>query len=189
MARRLSKSDLTITVVTSIVGIALTYVLLSSVYPTRKLDLRLLSLVGIALGCTSLFIWHLLKRRHFHKYGRTLMRETVIVDGESSAEIIFSPKKPIENPVLLLRSYGKSDPVVMVDNIWRNGDSIILSPHPIETWRCGVAYPGFLNMLQDPIGDRVQPPPLKILVRNASPRPVAVYAHISELPHTTHHKD
>jgi hypothetical protein len=181
MASKISKTDFVIASVAGIVGTVLMYVLLSSVKPTAKLSLGVLVLAHVCFAT-----WLVARNRQRRRYGKSVLRETVLVEAGASSVINFSPVKPIENPVLFLRAFGKDKPpLVVVEDIWRNGQNVVFGPHPIDFWEKGVAYPGFLNVIQDAAGDMVPSPPLKIVVRNQGPNMVVVYAHITTAPHTT----
>lgn len=204
MRAKFSKSDLAIATMIWVVGSLLPYVIWSSARPGAKWWFGCLG-----LGFVGIASWQLARRWQIRQGGRPLMKQTVLVGAQGSAEIVFSPKKPIADPVLFLRSYGKGaseargwgpggvgdgpavpeggrgKPQVVVVDILRNGVSLVFGPHVIEHWNRGVAYPGFLNVMQDAAGDEKPAPPLKILVQNLGTTSAVVYAHVSTLPPTT----
>jgi hypothetical protein len=178
MPPKLSKSDLFITATAGLVGTLLVYVFLA----TTSLSWQL-SMGGIELGCVCFAIWYLARRRQVKKYkGQWLLRETMLVDAQGSAEISFSPRKPIGNPMLLLRAYGKNTSQVVVEDIWINSRNVVAGPLTLDHWYQGITYPGVLNSIQDPSDNVVTTAPLKILVRNLGPSPVCVYAHVCATP-------
>ena len=167
-----SKADLWLVSVAGIVGSTLMFVLLSSAPPTYK---NSLGLVGIGLGCVCLGLWFHTRRR----FSRSpiLLQETILIASGNSAEIVFLPKTPITNPVLVLRAYGQGPQTVIVEDVEISGLNALPSARSIEHWQHGVSYPGFLNAAGDPPGKA----PLKILVRNVGKNTVAVYAHVSQV--------
>jgi hypothetical protein len=154
-------SDFLLAFAAIVVGMACTFVALSSTSLSYKLLISIFAF-GVALTCLSL-------RSHTRRLSNheiSVCKETVLVDAEASGEIVFAPLTPMKNPTLGLTAHGRP---VLVEDVWHDNLSLVASPSPIGNWRRGIVYPGIVDTEHT----------LRIVVRNTGYTPAAVRANLS----------
>jgi Flp pilus assembly protein TadB len=123
-------------------------------------------LKGLALAVAYHYMWwHSKEKKAATEQELVVLKETVIIDANGSAEITFAPVAPIVNPKLVLAAHGRP---VRVEDIWHAGISVVSVQRSILYWRKGVFYSGHIDTNQ----------PLKILLRNEGFAPATVQASI-----------
>jgi hypothetical protein len=160
MPSRLNTKDLWLAFSAGVVGMALTFVLVSSTSSYKKAAILT---AGTSLSIVGLAVW-----RHFRAHEVVLLRDNVLVAIESGADILFAPEEALLHPKLFLSSHGRP---VIVEEIWRDGQPTLEGPSAITKWRQGVVYPGYLDASR----------PIKIRVRNEGFSPAVVHASIAAI--------
>lgn len=160
MRHQLQTSDFLLAFSAIVAGMALTFVSLASWSASYKVLVILLS-SGVALTCLSLR-----SKTRKHERETSVCKETVLVDSEASAEVVFAPASAMVNPVLHLTAHGRP---VMVEDVWHDDVSLVVVPTPIIKWRRGVEYAGVVDSRRT----------LKIIVRNTGYAPAVVRASLS----------
>jgi hypothetical protein len=164
MKYRVNSRDFLLAFAAIITGMAFIFVILSSSTVSYRL---LIGLLGLGTALTALSLW-----KHTHpkkaKREREIMvcKETVLVDINGSAEIVFGPSSPMEDPTVYLTAHGRP---VIVEEVQHGGVSLLAVPRDIAFWNKGVCCPGTVD------ADH----PLRILVRNQGFAIAAVRASLS----------
>jgi hypothetical protein len=157
---KLDTKDLWLVFSAGVVGMALTFVLVSSTSSYKK---AAIVAGGVSLSAFGLAVW-----RHFRAHEVVLLRDNVLVAFESGADIVFAPDEALLHPKLFLSSHGRP---VVVEQIWRDGQPTLTGPTAITKWRQGVVYEGYLDASR----------PIKIRVRNEGFSPAVVHASIAAI--------
>ena len=158
--KSLNTKDLWLAFSAGVVGMALTFVFVSSTSSYKKAAI----LAGsVSIATVGLAVW-----RHFRAHEVVLLRDNILVAIESGADILFAPDEPLLHPKLFLSSHGRP---VVVEEVWRDGQPTLTGPTAITKWRSGVIYPGYLDASR----------PIKIRVRNEGFSPAVVHASIAAI--------
>jgi len=157
---RLDTKDLWLVLSAGIIGMALTFVLVSATSSYKK---AVILTAGVSLSAVGLAVW-----RHFRAHEVVLLRDNVLVAVESGADIVFAPDEALLHPKLFLSAHGRP---VVVEQIWRDGQPTLADPTAISKWRGGVIYEGYLDASR----------PIKIRVSNEGFSPAVVHASIAAI--------
>ena len=141
-------------------GAALVFALVAPVGWTAKV---LVLATGLALAVGYHVMWWRANKRPAKDV--VLLKETVVIDANGSAEITFAPPAAIINPKLVLRAHGRP---VVVEDVWHAGVSVVSAQRAVTYWHKGVVYGGHIDANQ----------PLKVLLRNEGFAPAPVQASI-----------
>jgi hypothetical protein len=160
---RIDPVDFLLAFAAIVTGMALMFVLLSSSSISNKL---LVGLLGLGLALTCLSLWRAAGKVKKREREVMVCKETVLVDVDGSAELIFGPSSPMEDPVLYITAHGRP---ISVEDVWHDGVSTVAVPRSVLYWNKGVSYPGTVS------ADRQ----LRILVRNQGYAAAAVRASLS----------
>jgi hypothetical protein len=158
---RINTWDFLLAFAAIVTGMALMFVLLSSSSVSSRF---LVGLLGLGTGLTGLSLWRRSRKKESREVA--VCKETVLVDSEGSAEILFAPSSPMEDTVLYLSAHGRP---VSVEDVWHADVSTVSVPRSVLYWRKGVTYPGTVSA----------DCPLRVLVRNTGYAPAAVRAVLS----------
>jgi hypothetical protein len=152
--------DLWLVFSAGLIGMALTFVLVSSSSSYKKAAILA---GGVSLSAVGLAVW-----RHFRAHEVVLLRENVLVSVENTADISFSPTETLLHPKLFLSAHGRP---VVVEEVWRDGEPTLTGATAITKWRGGVLYQGYLDASRT----------IKIRVRNEGFSPAVVHASIAAI--------
>lgn len=126
--------------VTTIIGMALMFVLL-----TTKESPVFATIAGITVGFIALVIGLTLTKANLHKRHRSILEYTdsATIPPKAHIDIIFNPPDGIRNPKLMLSSRVHQ---VEVEEVWHNGVGTLLgTPRALYYWHRGQSYPGHVN--------------------------------------------
>jgi hypothetical protein len=100
-------------------------------------------------------------------YDYTTLKDSVLVNGESLGQIIFSPAHAVKEPKLFLTTQNKP---ILVEDVWLEGGcGTLRRGQPASRWRNGVAYKDTTVTTQKT---------LRVVVSNPGKEPVIVTARI-----------
>jgi hypothetical protein len=160
LLKHLSPRDLWLVLSACTTGAALVFALVAPVGWTAKV---LVLATGLALAVGYHIMWWRMKEKTAKEI--VVLKETVVIDANGSAEITFAPPTAIVNPKLVLRAHGRP---VVVEDVWHAGISVVSAQREVTYWHKGVVYGGHIDANQ----------PLKVLLRNEGFAPAAVQASI-----------
>lgn len=144
-----------------VVGMAFTFVALSSSSVSYRILVALLAL-GVLFTYLSLKV----KSRRRADRETSVCKETLLVDAEASGQLLFAPESPMTDPVLHLTAHGRP---LLVEDVWHDDVSLVVAPQPIVAWRRGIVYHGVVDAKRT----------LRVVVRNAGYAPAVVRASLS----------
>jgi len=162
-SHKINSRDFLLAFAAIVTGMALMFVLLSSSAVSIRM---LIGLLGLGAALTSLSLWRVVRKRDQKQREVTFCKETVLVDVEGSAEILFAPSSPMEDPILYITAHGRP---ASVEDVWHDGVSTVVVPRSVLYWSKGVSYPGTVSAEH----------PMRILVRNQGYAAAAVRASLS----------
>ena len=163
MKHKINSRDFLLAFAAIITGMGFTFVILSSSSVSYRL---LIGLLGLGTALTALSLWKLSHDKQQKTRETMVCKETVLVDVGGSAEIIFGPSSPMEDPTLYITAHGRP---VIVEEVQHNGVSTVAVPRAISYWHKGVSYPGTVGADHQ----------MRILVRNQGFAVAAVRASLS----------
>lgn len=159
--KKVDTRDLWLVFSAGLVGMALTFVIVST--SPGYLKAAIVS-GGVSLSAVGLAVW-----RHFRAHEVILLHSDLRLDSEAEGELVFSPTDELLNPKLFLSSHGR--PVVVLE-IWQGDQPTVTNgPVTISKWRHGVVYEGYLDAGH----------PLKIQLRNEGFAPAVVHASVAAI--------
>lgn len=169
MRHRIAPRDFLLAFAAIVTGMALMFVLLSSSAISSRV---LVGLLGLGLALTFLSLWKAASKTEKKERELMVCKETIMLDINGSAEIIFGPASPMEDPTLYITAHGRP---VSVEDVCHDGVSTVVVPRSVLFWNKGVGYPGTVS------ADH----PLRILVRNQGYAVAAVRASLSSRKSST----
>ena len=167
-SHKINSRDFLLAFAAIVTGMALMFVLLSSSTVSIRM---LIGLLGLGAALTSLSLWKVVGKREKKQREVAFCKETVLVDVDGSAEILFAPSSPMEDPTLYITAHGRP---VSVEDVWHDGVSTVVVPRSVLHWNKGVEYPGTVSAEH----------PMRILVRNQGYAATAVRASLSSRKNT-----